>query len=49
MANKLSVLKYISPLLDLALEVVNAKKDGRISNDERSRIMKKFWKVLKVN
>lgn len=46
--NKLKVMKYLPAVASLVNEVLNAKKDGKITNDEKSRIMKKFWAVLKV-
>ena len=46
--NKLKVMKYLPAIVSLASEVVNAKQDGKISNEEKSKIMKKFWAVLKV-
>jgi len=47
--NKLKVMKYLPAVVSLVSEVIKAKEDGKISNDEKSRIMKKFWTVLKID
>lgn len=46
--NRLKVMKYLPAIASLVSEVIKAKQDGKISNDEKSRIMKKFWVILKV-
>ena len=48
MMNKLKVMKYLPAIVSLVSEVINAKKDGKISNEEKSKIMKKFWVILKI-
>jgi hypothetical protein len=47
--NKLVALKYILPIVSLVTEVINAKKDGKISKEEKSKIFKKFWIILKLD
>ena len=46
--NRLKVMKYLPAIASLVSEVIKAKEDGKITNDEKSRIMKKFWAILKV-
>lgn len=46
--NRLKVMKYLPAIASLVTEVIKAKEDGKITNDEKSRIMKKFWAILKV-
>ena len=46
--NKLKVMKYLPAIASLVNEVIKAKEDGKITNDEKSKIMKKFWAILKV-
>jgi hypothetical protein len=46
--NKLKVMKYLPAIASLVSEVIKAKEDGKITNDEKSKIMKKFWAILKV-
>ena len=41
-------MKYLPAIASLVTEVIKAKEDGKITNDEKSRIMKKFWAILKV-
>lgn len=46
--NRLKVMKYLPAIASLVSEVIKAKEDGKITNDEKSKIMKKFWAILKV-
>ena len=46
--NRLKVMKYLPAIASLVSEVIKAKEDGKITNDEKSKIMKKFWSILKV-
>ncbi len=46
--SRLKVMKYLPAIASLVTEVIKAKEDGKITNDEKSRIMKKFWAILKV-
>ena len=46
--NKLKVMKYLPAIASLVSEVIKAKEDGKITNDEKSKVMKKFWAILKV-
>ncbi len=41
-------MKYLPAIASLVSEVIKAKEDGKITNDEKSKIMKKFWAILKV-
>ena len=41
-------MKYLPAIASLVTEVIKAKEDGKITNDEKSKIMKKFWAILKV-
>ena len=49
MKNVLLTVKYIVPVYALVTEVIKAKKDGKISQDEKSALMTKFLAVLKVS
>tara|TARA_R100001230_G_C5672009_1_gene177034 strand:- start:207 stop:356 length:150 start_codon:yes stop_codon:yes gene_type:complete len=49
MKNLIIAIKYIIPVYALVSEVIKAKKDGKISQDEKSALMTKFWAVLKVS
>ena len=46
--NRLKVMMYLPAIATLVSEVIKAKEDGKITNDEKSKIMKKFWAILKV-
>ena len=46
--NRLKVMKYLPAIASLVSEVIKAKEDCKITNDEKSKIMKKFWAILKV-
>ena len=35
-------------LIELIEECKNAVADGKISNDERSRLMQKYWNLIKA-
>ena len=41
-------MKYLPAIASLVSEVIKAKEDGKKTNDEKSKIMKKFWAILKV-
>ena len=41
-------MKYLPAIASLVSEVIKAKEDRKITNDEKSKIMKKFWAILKV-
>ena len=47
--SRLKVMKYLPAIVSLVSEVIKAKQDGKISNDEKSRITKKFWVILKID
>ena len=47
--SRLKVMKYLPAIVSLVNEVIKAKQDGKISNAEKSRIMKKFWVILKID
>ena len=38
----------VDELIDLIEECKEATKDGKISNDERSRLMQKYWNLIKA-
>jgi hypothetical protein len=38
----------IDELIDLIEECKDAVADGKISNDERSRLMQKYWNLVKA-
>jgi tellurite resistance protein len=38
----------IDELIDLIEECKNAVADGKISNDERSRLMQRYWNLVKA-
>ncbi|QDP68018.1 MAG: hypothetical protein Unbinned657contig1001_60 [Prokaryotic dsDNA virus sp.] len=38
----------IDELIDLIEECKEATEDGKITNDERSRLMSKYWKLVKA-
>ena len=39
-------ISAIDELIDLIEECKNATKDGRIDNDEKSKLMKKYWNLI---
>ena len=47
--SRLKVMKYLPAIVSLVSEVIKAKQDGKITNAEKSRIMKKFWVILKID
>lgn len=47
--SRLKVMKYLPAIVSLVSEVIRAKEDGKITNAEKSKIMKKFWVILKID
>ncbi len=39
-------ISAIDELIDLIEECKNATSDGKIDNDEKSRLMKKYWNLI---